>query len=305
MAELISIYSRCVVQLNLLCATKISLGTATGILISTAGRTFLFTNYHVLTGKHPYTDKMLDDATPDFVEVIYRVFENGIELPGITKTEHPLYDENHNPKYLTFSPTERRLPVEENGIKFGIDVACLEVSNIPHNAGVLTFDRAPNFLVPVMERVGIVGFPFNLSGTVNFPIWLTGTVASDLANRPYRKYFLVDARTRPSCSGSLVLLKHNGASHYYPGGQMDDRGNTIHTLGIYSGRPKSKMINTDPDQDQKDTDIGIVWQWNVVEELLEKTIPLPQQTWKKHEERTGVAVKMSVPPPTTPKRAKS
>lgn len=285
MAELISIYSRCVVQLKALSTTKKPIGSGTGVLISAAGRTFLFSNYHVFTGKHAYTDEMVGEATPDFLEVSYRV-ENGTEMPTISKFEHPLLDRNRNPQFFSLSAAERRLPVEASGVKFAIDVAALEVANIPHNSGFLNFEKPNEFHVPVMEKVGIVGFPFDLSGTEGFPIWLTGTVASDLANRPYRKYFLVDARTRPSCSGSLVVLKTLGASHNYSGGKMDGQGNTIHTLGIYSGRVKP------------DSDIGIVWHWNTVEQLLESKIPLQGQDWKTLAERTGASIKMPMQSPS-------
>jgi S1-C subfamily serine protease len=265
------------------------LGSGTGVLISAAGKTFLITNYHVLSGKHPYTDQMLEDAAPDFLEVSYRVKTDGFEIPAISRVVHPLYDDNHEPNYLSYPVNERQLPVEASGVKFGIDVAVLEVTNIPHNAGLLAFERSNEFHLPVMDKVGIVGFPFDLSGTENFPIWLTGTVASDLANRPYRKYFLVDSRTKPSCSGSLVVLKINGASLNFPGGKLDNQGNTIHTLGIYSGRIKDEL------------DIGIVWHWNTVEQLLESKIPLPQQSWKSLAERTGATVKTTMQPPSKPK----
>jgi hypothetical protein len=220
--------------------------------------------------------------------LFYRI-ETGSEMPTISKVEHPLYDENHDPLYFTFSPETRRLPVEASGVKFAIDVAALEVQNIPHNSGTLKFERPNEFLLPVMEKLGIVGFPFDLSGTEGFPIWLTGTVASDLANRPYRKYFLVDARTRPSCSGSLVLLKTPGASQHFPGGKLDNQGNTVHTLGIYSGRVTDE------------SDIGIVWHWTTIEALLEGAIPLKDQDWKSMAERTGAAVKTVMHPSATRK----
>jgi hypothetical protein len=111
MAELISIYSRCVVRLSALSATKKPLGTGTGILIEASGRTFLFTNYHVLTGRRPYTDRMIGKATPDFLEVTYRV-ESGDEIPTISKVEHPLFDENHDPLFFSLPLVDRRLPVE-------------------------------------------------------------------------------------------------------------------------------------------------------------------------------------------------
>lgn len=288
MADLISIYSRAVVQVKALSATKVTLGAATGTLLSAAGKVFLLTNYHVLTGKDPYSDKMTGPARPDFLEVSYRTRVGNAEMPKLSPIQHSLYDADNNPLFTVLPENQRKLPIETSGLKLAIDIAALELPDVPHDFGFLPFERPQEFHVPVMERVGIIGFPFALTGTENFPIWLTGSVASDLANRPYRKYFLVDARTRPSCSGSLVVFNKSGASLHYPGGKADDRGNTVHTLGIYSGRVR------------EESDIGIVWHWNTVEQLLEKMIPLEQQDWKSHAERTGKARKIPMRAPSRP-----
>ncbi len=88
-----------------------------------------------MTGKHPYTDAMEGIATPDFIEVSYRS-QSEAEMPAISKVVHSLYDENHDPNYFSFTEAERRLPVEPNGVIFGIDVAGLEVAGIPHDTGI-------------------------------------------------------------------------------------------------------------------------------------------------------------------------
>lgn len=283
--ELISPFSFCVLSIEALSLNKTVIAPATAFLIKAAGRQFLVTNYHVLTGRHPYTDEMLGTVTPDFVRVKYRIEVPGAELPELKVVEHALYDDHRNPLWLSLPVANRRLPVEGNGIELAVDVGILEVFDIPQKTGQLPFTRPHEFHIEPLERIAIVGYPLNLSGTEDLPIWLSGTVASDLANRPYRKCMFVDARSRKGSSGSLVVFKTAGASQHYPGGIMDRKGNHSYPIGIYSGRVT------------EDSEIGLVWHWNTIEQLLEGVIPLRQQDWKTMEERTGHAVKIPVLPP--------
>ena len=283
--ELVPIHSLCVLQLEALAATKAHLGFATGVIVKCAGRTFIVTNYHVLAGRHPYTDRS-GPAVPEFLRVKDRMHRAGIDLPEMVQVEHPLRDDNLNPLWFALPKEERILPVEPNGVKLAVDVAVLEVRSIPQNFGFLQFDRPREFHIPVMEQVGIVGYPHNLSGTEDFPMWLSGTVASDLANRPYRKCFFVDARTRPACSGSLVVLRTRGAKMEYAGGWMDRSGNVFYAIGIYSGRIT------------EDSDIGLVWHWNTLEQTFERIIPLKEQDWKTAGERMGHAAKVPINAPS-------
>ena len=254
--DLISPYSLCVLSLELLARTKESLGYATAVIMQARGRYFLVTNYHVLSGRHPYTTDQNAEAIPDFVRVKYLVQKAGVELPRSVEIDHPLYRDEDKPLWIALAKEKRMLPTEANGVKLAIDVAILEVSKIPQNVGVLQFDPPTEFLIPVMEQVAIIGYPFHLSGTEDLPLWLSGTVASDLANRPYRRCFFVDAKTREGCSGSLVVLKTKGARVDRPGGKTDGQGDVFHTVGIYSGRLPGN------------SDIGIVWHWNTVAQTL-------------------------------------
>jgi hypothetical protein len=281
--ELISPFSFCVLSIEALCLEKKVIAPATAFLIQTAGRQFLVTNFHVLAGRHPYTD--FGELTPEFLRVKYRIEIPGSELPKLQVVEHALFDEDRNPLWVSLPVEKRRLPVEGNGIKLAVDVGILEVFDIPQKTGHLSFTRPHEFHIEPLERIAIIGYPLNLSGTEDLPIWLSGTVASDLANRPYRKCMFVDARSRPGSSGSLVVLKTAGASQYYPGGIMDRKGNHSYPIGIYSGRVT------------KESEIGLVWHWNSIEQLLESVIPLQHQDWKTMEERTGQAIKVPVLPP--------
>lgn len=266
--ELVEPYSLCVLSLEALATTKKHIGFATGVLIRCARRTFIVTNYHVLAGRHPYTDCYLTPAIPEFIRVKYRVQKQGAELPSVMEVDHTLYDTERNPVWYALPSDVRLLPVEPNGVKLAIDVAVLEVRDIPQEFGILDFKAATSFHIPVLEQIAIVGYPHHLSGTEDFPIWLAGTVASDLANRPYRRCFFVDARTRHGCSGGLTVLKTKGAKLAYPRGWMDRNANVFYTVGIYAGRIS------------EDSDIGIVWHWNTLEQTFEQIIPLNEQNWK-------------------------
>src|SRR5262245_31922126 len=135
--ELISPFSFCVLSIEALSLNKTVLAPTTAFLIQTAGRQFLVTNYHVLTGRHPYTDEMLDGVTPDFLRVKYRIDVPGSEIPELKVVEHALYDQDRNPLWVSLAVEKRRLPVEGNGIKLAVDVGILEVFDIPQKTGHL------------------------------------------------------------------------------------------------------------------------------------------------------------------------
>lgn len=120
-----------------------------------------------------------------------------------------------------------------------------------------------------MEPISIVGYPFGLFGRDIYPIWICGTVANDLAGVKGQKYFLVDARSRSGNSGSLSLHRCPGAMLRKPGGADYPPGHNTHVMGIYSGRVFSK-----------DSDIGIVWHWEVIDELIRQIVPIQEQNWE-------------------------
>jgi hypothetical protein len=129
--ELVEPYSLCVLSLEALAATKKHIGFATGVLIRCAKRTFIVTNYHVLAGRHPYTDCSLAPAIPEFIRVKYRVHERGAELPSVTEVDHSLYDAERNPVWFALPRNVRLLPVEPNGVK----LAALK-SRMPNSWGM-------------------------------------------------------------------------------------------------------------------------------------------------------------------------
>ena len=111
----------------------------------------------------------------------------------------------------------------------------------------------------VGDIVNVIGYPFGLS-TSKFPIWMTGHIASepDIDCNCLSK-FLIDCRTREGQSGSPVIAKFRPGQFYKYKGEMY-RAEEEYTffLGICSGRIRD------------DSDIGVVWKSNILEEILVK-----------------------------------
>jgi hypothetical protein len=248
--------------------------TGTAFLVRAGSKYLLVTNWHLLNGKKSWNhDELLHErgALPGEFKVHFRISEGGNTVLAPKKI--PLYSED---RPLWIEHDNRRLPEQHRNAKLAIDVGVLDVTEqVPRGVvGEMVWEACSSFYLRPMERVAIIGYPFGLFGRDVYPIWITGTVANDFAGMPEQKYFLVDARTRHGNSGSLVLHRNPGASLNQPGGRLDRFGSTSHFLGIYSGRVFSE-----------DSDIGIVWHWEVIEELIRKMVPAGEQSWRPAQDR--------------------
>ena len=232
----------------------VTFGSASGFIDIGADGLMLVTNRHVVTGRDHFTGKILDERyaqLPDELVVWYRQ-QNTYELvPGSV----PLFDDALWPLWR-----------EHPELKERADVVAIPVVPPPET---LYFPRAgyideemPDFRLLPMDAVAVVGFPFGKHAS-GFPVWTTGSIASE-PDFPYDNLpvFLIDARTRKSQSGSLVIFQTNTGLLRGPNGELRSWYNAPHTLflGIYSGR-----INAE-------SDIGMVWRAEIVTTVLEKGI---------------------------------
>ena len=114
----------------------------------------------------------------------------------------------------------------------------------------------------VAQDVSIVGFPYGLMGGFDLRLWVRGTIASE-SEIPFTvddqdlPLFLVDARTREGQSGSPTLLVR---PPYTPVPRPD---NTF----AYSAMPMSKLIGVYTGRLREDSDLGIVWRIEAVENI--------------------------------------
>lgn len=225
-----------------------TLESATGFIVEYEGKSFLITNWHVITGCDPERKRVLDTAgaVPDEILIMHHGRIDGTWKGKIEQ----LYD-NGKPRWI------------EHPLGSKVDVIALPLKKVDDEVKVFPLDMAlaDTDLVPqVTASVFIIGFPHGLTGPGRLPIWKTGIISSEPAFA-YRgePIVLIDARTQEGMSGSPVIERTNTnilsksgsfiAMSAYP---------FVLFLGVYSGRVDNQ------------SDIGRVWRADVIKEILQK-----------------------------------
>jgi hypothetical protein len=234
-------------------ASGVAIGSATAFLVQREQRTYLITNWHVVSGRRSDNGALISTtgALPGQLLVVHNVAG---QLGTWRPTIETLYDAAGSPKW-------REHPVHRNRV----DVIALELRQLVDIA-VHAHDpwaAGPDLAIGVAQSVDIVGFPFGLTGGGSLAIWVRGSIATEPAfdyNELPR--FLVDSRTRPGQSGSPVLIYSGGGGMFaMANGSTAVMAGTIEKLlGVYSGR-----IN-----DQ--SDLGFVWKPNVVRDIIDSGV---------------------------------
>lgn len=223
------------------------LGTATGIICSTARGPVLITNWHVCSGRHPTTKQPLSSmgATPNKIKIVHN---KSNKLGEWLIKEEALYQSNGKPLWIEHPVLSDR-----------VDVVALPLTSLV-DVEIYPYDLSggPDIVVNPAEIVSVVGFPFGLQVGGSLAVWATGFVASepriDYNDLPI---FLIDSRTRPGQSGSAVIVHRNGgAVTMADGSTAIMAGPVTKFLGIYSGR-----IN-------EQSDLGMVWKAAAVGEII-------------------------------------
>lgn len=224
-----------------------SLGTATGFCVNHVDRTFLITNWHVVSGRNPDTNALLSPtgAVPDAVRIVHHSAQ-GLGN-WVIKTD-ALYDDSGAHRWVEH-PRGREIDV------VALPVAAAEdVTIYPFDLALAEFDM----VVQVAMPVSIIGFPYGLSAAGALPIWKTGHIATDPdLDYDTRPTFLIDATTRGGMSGSPVILRLYGGYATSRAAMAIGGGPGTRFLGVYSGRIHD------------DAEIGRVWRPKVVREILD------------------------------------
>lgn len=223
------------------------LGMATGFVVQKANDYYLITNWHVVSGRHPISNEVLDPTGK--IPNALLIWHHGKQLGSWVRKREILHDETGNKRWL------------EHTKGSAVDVVALPLEVVDDDVQLYSLDLslADVDMVPqVAMPVSIIGFPLGFTSSGFFPIWKTGHIASepnlDFHGEPL---FLIDATTKGGMSGSPVVLRLSG-------GYKTKNGNTVMSssgyrtlfLGVYSGRLS------------KDSDIGRVWRPRLINEIL-------------------------------------
>lgn len=237
---------------------QIRLATATGFVVKYNEKFYLITNRHVVTGRNNINGKCLDEKNASIPNCLHVWLPSSIETGEIIHrinwdyTNIPLKNENDEPIWIEDK--------KEHRMKY--DVAAIPLKEFDEK---FSYEIDTDYETYVTDKVYIVGYPYGLDISEHggkFGIWTLGSIASE----PLIQYtflgeklpvILIDAKTRSGQSGSPVI-------YYDVGGVLrSEEGVKIYgkpitqTIGIYSGRFDAN------------SDLGFVWQWNVIKEIID------------------------------------
>jgi hypothetical protein len=224
---------------------------ATAILVNTVGNRYLVANWHVVTGKHPASEKQIALYPPRLLFAR----ENILTETGGSAYPIPLYCQGM-PLWIE---SHRRVPVE--GTSQRIDIAIIPfVCKACVQPGINLDDARTQTSVPrPLDQVSVIGFPFRRPR----PIWKTAHVAESV--QPYVDYFLINGRTKRGMSSSGVFS--TSISLYDNLTKIQNRL----LLGIYSGRysdTESTENTRATERELNELDLGIVWKIDLIKSIL-------------------------------------
>ena len=201
----ISIQSTMTVYLETSVGGK-KIGHGTGFIAkSQAGKTFVITSRHVITGRHAFTNQPLCEKPSQHQEPQQlTVFFHKAGFTGVWESK----------KFELFDDCRNRTWFEHPDLLEKCDIAAIEIDEtgglfLP---AFLPSSNLGEHQFGVMDMVTIVGFPLGRSVSekilgmdVGVPFWIHGTIASepslDFGNRPI---FCIDSKSQKGQSGSPV-----------------------------------------------------------------------------------------------------
>ena len=259
------------------------LGAATGFLYEHENRTFVVTNWHVVTGRDPRDRSIIHEnrrlsACPTKLgcRIIERVqdTENGLAVTRVQGHFIELFSDGM-PMWYEHPEYGHRCDV----VAIPIDADAAMLTRAVH----LAVNRVDEGRIPLMpgETVFILGYPIGIGSAGGFPIWKSGYVASEpelpvsipfkagtdetTIDKRWVPAFYIDSSTRQGMSGAPVIAKYTGM--WDPGDPYgsddllsDDHviGSAAEFLGCYSGRVLSSEL---------EAGLGICWRKSAIEEI--------------------------------------
>ena len=230
------------------------LGLATGFVWAESGRHYLVTNWHVVTGKDPFTGKHLSPtaAEPDRLQILWHkktAVSKDATGPRV-KLDEMLRDEKGEPRWLVHPRFGNKVDVVAIPLVASDEVELFPINNL----------KSDDLAVVVGMDVFVVGYPYGLSAA-ELPVWKRGSIASEPeVSDGAQQYILIDTASRPGMSGSPVIRRSYG-THLMSSGSST-MGDPLKTkfVGVYSGR----LTSADP----LDAQLGMMWPAKLLTEIV-------------------------------------
>lgn len=240
---------------------------ASGFFWRHGQKVFLVTNWHVVTGYHPFKKQSLQQGwCPDSLVVSYVVSkppdaatisaigENALAFSNPAwKVE--LTADFHHPPWIQ----------HQQCLTDGIDVVLLEYDG-EEQVSTIQCINDYNFDA-LFHYIGcdlfVIGYPLKDASdpmSTLFPVWKRASLASELVV-PWKgkPAFLVDCRTSGGMSGSPVIRRVFGPATLADLAVKHDSAVASEFMGVYSGRLHD---------DENVASIGLIWHRKLIAEIL-------------------------------------
>jgi len=235
------------------------LGCASGFFVERKGQCYLVTNWHVVTGRHFQTGRVIDEknaALPDRLKFLAQQKGNVAEWTDVDCALYWDADKTRTPAAPIW--------LEHGGHRHNVDVVAIPIK-YPDGANLHTIDcvnTVPKLLLTVSREVFVLGYPKGIDGGRGFPIWKRASIATEpgieLGGVPK---MLIDTATREGMSGAPVIAIADGefdvegapAAYRKP-------GRVYRFVGVYSGRIG---------RGEMEAQLGIVWREQSLYEILD------------------------------------
>jgi hypothetical protein len=239
------------------------ISTATAFCYLVDGKTFLVTNWHVVTGRDPLTLKPLDKANAAIPDELAVTFASVKKIDD--KISHVFWKEV---PLALYQDAERTKPVWLEHPLHGrrVDVVAIplvglgEIFRIVH-ANDPAHDLSKLRLYPSLD-VYVLGFPLGITGGGQFPIWKRGTIASEpgVQSDELPKLY-IDTATRKGMSGAPVYAQEVGL--IVPEDENDSAKGSIGKARRFIGVYASRL-----DGDEFSAQIGVVWKESAINAIV-------------------------------------
>lgn len=231
---------------------------ATGFYWNRNSRKYLITNWHVVTGKNPFTRENINrhGFIPERIAFYGMRWEGkqGSDLSAAIRDRIviSLFDDKGKPKWIQHKNFETQ----------NIDIVAIPVEKKDaFSDHALEGFQEQQILHLVGADCAVVGYPLNSYAGWLVPIWKRGSLATEpLIPVDSRPLFLLDVASTEGMSGSPIFRRIFGPAAMRDNTIKMDNIRLTEFVGVYAGRLMSTEL--------ANLNLGYGWYGNLVDEIV-------------------------------------
>lgn len=244
-------------------------GTASGFYWLHDRRPYVVTNWHVVSGRNPFTGKVLSKY--GFIPRRIAIYGRNVEKRGemaqftITRFVTELSDEiaeiiSAPPQISGCGVDIFAMPIPK-GIVFTNDDAATPDRPRPGFSCYLNSAGFKQVETGAGDDCFLLGYPLQNYEGLRLPIWKRGSIATDTSiGVGYRPIFLVDTAATPSMSGSPIIRRVELLVGTREGSGAIGHSTACDFIGIYAGRLQR--------EDMLATNLGYAWYKTLIPKVI-------------------------------------